>query len=253
MNSYLYTVLVPALLPVVLIIFYICKKDTVEKEPIGFVFKVMLFGAIFAIPCAFIERGILFVFTKFIEEGTIKYAVWENFVGVALVEEVCKWIVIQKIVWKNKNFDYQYDGIVYGAASSLGFAALENILYIISFGTDISFARGIYSIPGHATFGVFMGLYFTRAKIAFCNGNIFKSKRLKLKALLIPTVIHGMYDFLLDDIVQEKYFTPFTLFVIILDIVALRIIRREHKHDEPFEINYADENINTDFEGDFRT
>lgn len=243
MNSYLYTVLIPALLPVFLIIRYIYKRDKIEKEPLGFVLKVLLWGAIFALPCALIETVMEKIIQAFLEEGTVKYAFWENTVGVALIEEYSKWLVINIFVWKNKNFDYHYDGIVYAAAASLGFAALENVFYIISYGTDISLGRAIFSIPGHASFGVFMGLYFSRAKAAFCNGKSFRTKRLKIKALVIPTIIHGIYDFLLDDLIQEEYFYLFILFVILIDIISLKIIRREHRKDKPFNITYINEEI----------
>ena len=157
----------------------------------------------------------------------------ENIVGVALIEELSKYIVFMKIIWKNDNFDYKYDGIVYAVAASLGFAALENVLYLISFGTDISLGRALFAIPGHATFGIFMGYFLSRAKKKFCENKDFGTKRLRLKALFVPTIIHGIYDFLLDDLLQEEYFYLFFIFVIILDIVAICTIVRESKTDCP--------------------
>ena len=233
MNSSLYAVLVPALLPVILIIFYIYKKDKVEKEPLGLVFKTLIWGAILSLPCAGIEAFMEMIIKIFFEEGTVTYAAVENTVGVALIEELAKYIVIMLFIWKNDNFDYRYDGIVYAAAASLGFAALENVLYLIQFGTDISLGRALFAIPGHTTFSVFMGLYLSRAKEALCNNQPFRVKRFKFKALLVPTIIHGIYDFLLDENLQEDFSFIFILFVIIIDIIALLIIKHEYKNDKP--------------------
>ena len=232
MYSSLYPVLIPALLPVILIIFYIYKKDKVEKEPFGLVLKVLVWGAILSLPCAGVESLMELILGIFFEQGTVSYAAAENILGVALIEELAKYIVLMLFIWKNEEFDFRYDGIVYAASASLGFAALENILYLFQFGTDISLGRALFSIPGHTTFGVFMGLYLSRAKEAMYSGNTFKMKRLKLKSLLVPTIIHGIYDFLLDDTLQQKYFYLFIIFVIIIDVIALSIIRREHKHDK---------------------
>lgn len=229
----LYAVLIPALLPVILVFWFVNKKDKIEKEPKSLIFKAMLWGAILSIPCAGIESVMELILKAFFEEGTIKYAAMENIVGVALIEELSKYIVFMKIIWKNDNFDYKYDGIVYAVAASLGFAALENVLYLINFGTDISLGRALFAIPGHATFGIFMGYFLSRAKKKFCENKDFGTKRLRLKALFVPTIIHGIYDFLLDDLLQEEYFYLFFIFVIILDIVAICTIVRESKTDCP--------------------
>ena len=246
MNSSLYAVLVPALLPVLLIIIYIYKKDKKEKEPLGLVLKTLIWGAILSLPCAGVEMLMELILGAFFEQGTVSYAAAENIIGVALIEELAKYIVIMRFIWKNDNFDYRYDGIVYAASASLGFAALENVLYLLNFGTDISLGRALFSIPGHTTFGVFMGLYISRAKEAMCSGKTFRMKRLKIKALLVPTIIHGIYDFLLDDSLQENYFYLFIVFVIIIDIIALSIIRREHKHDKPLGVIRKSDGLNAE-------
>ena len=233
MHSSLYAIFVPALLPVIFVLVYVYKKDKVEKEPFGFVLKVLIWGAILSIPCAGLEQVAEMILGAFFEAGTVNYAAAENILGVALIEELSKYLVLMIFVWRNKNFDYRYDGIVYAVSASLGFAALENVLYIISFGTEISIGRALFAIPGHATFGVFMGYYLSRAKDAKLNGQLVKSKFCRLMALLSATIIHGIYDFLLDDVVQENYFFVFYIFVIILDVRAIMVIRHEFKTDRP--------------------
>lgn len=232
MKFILYFILIPALLPVFLILRYVYKLDRNEREPLGFVLKVVIYGAVFSIPCAAAERFLIALIGSYYDPATIQYAWVENTVGVALVEEFSKWLVLMLIVWKNSNFDYRYDGIVYAVSASLGFAALENVLYVISYGTGVSFGRAIFSIPGHATFGVFMGYWLSRAKTFWLDRKYTRMKIYKLFALCIPVFIHGAYDFLLSEQVEALgYQHIFYLYVILLDIFAWRVIKHEFRTD----------------------
>lgn len=232
MKSILYFILIPALLPVVLILRYVYLLDKNEREPLGFVLKIVVLGAVFSIPCAAVERFMMSLIASVYDPATIDYAWMENTVGVALVEEFSKWLVLMLFVWKNKNFDYRYDGVVYAVSASLGFAALENILYVISYGTGVSIGRAIFAIPGHATFGVFMGYWLSRAKTFWLDGKIIRMRICKLFSLAIPMLIHGAYDFLLSEQVAELGGqTFFYIYVILLDFFAWRVIKHEFRTD----------------------
>ena len=232
MKYILYFILIPALLPVFIILRYVYILDKNEREPLGFVLKVVIWGAIFSIPCAAVERFMFTLLGSYYEPGTIEFAWMQNTVGVALVEEFSKWLVFMILVWKNKNFDYRYDGIVYAVSASLGFAALENILYVISYGTGVSIGRAIFAIPGHATFGVFMGYWLSRGKTFWLDNKRFRMKICKLFALGIPMLIHGCYDFLLSEQVAELgYQYVFFIYVLLLDLFAWRIIKHEFRTD----------------------
>ena len=232
MKSILYFILIPALLPVVLILRYVYLLDKNEREPLGFVLKIVVLGAVFSIPCAAVERFMMSLIASVYDPATIDYAWMENTVGVALVEEFSKWLVLMLFVWKNKNFDYRYDGVVYAVSASLGFAALENILYVISYGTGVSIGRAIFAIPGHATFGVFMGYWLSRAKTFWLDGKIIRMRICKLFSLAIPMLIHGAYDFLLSEQVSELGGQSlFYIYVILLDFFAWRVIKHEFRTD----------------------
>lgn len=232
MRWILYFILVPALLPVFLILRYVYGLDKVEREPLGFVIKVLIWGAIFSLPCAGIERFMVSVLGNFYDVSTVKYAWVENTIGIALVEEFSKWLVIMIFVWKNKNFDYRYDGIVYAVTASLGFAALENILYVISYGTGVSLGRALFAIPGHTTFGVFMGYFMSRGKTAMLDQKSMKLFFCKILALVVPMLIHGLYDFLLSEQVAEQGFQfVFYIYVLVLDIFAWKVIKHEFNTD----------------------
>ena len=232
MRSILYFILIPALLPVFLILRYVYLLDRKEREPLGFVLKVVILGALFSIPCIAVERFMYSFIASFYDQASIEFAWMENTVGVALVEEFSKWLVIMIFVWKNKNFDYRYDGIVYAVSASLGFAALENVLYIINYGTGISIGRAIFAIPGHATFGVFMGFWLSRAKTFWLDGKKLRMKICKLFSLCIPMFIHGFYDFLLSEQAAAAGLQSlFFIFVLILDLFAWRVIKHEFRTD----------------------
>ncbi len=232
MKSILYFILIPALLPVVLILRYVYLLDKNEREPLGFVLKIVVLGAVFSIPCAAVERFMMSLISSVYDPASIDYAWMENTVGVALVEEFSKWLVLMLFVWKNKNFDYRYDGVVYAVSASLGFAALENILYVISYGTGVSIGRAIFAIPGHATFGVFMGYWLSRAKNFWLDGKIIRMRICKLFSLAIPMLIHGAYDFLLSEQVAELGGQSlFYIYVILLDFFAWRVIKHEFRTD----------------------
>lgn len=232
MKAILYFILIPALLPVFLILRYVYLLDKNEREPLGFVLKVVVWGAIFSIPCAGVERFMISLIGSFYDPATINFAWMENTVGVALVEELSKWLVLMLIVWKNQNFDYRYDGIVYAVSASLGFAALENILYVLSYGTGVSIGRAIFAIPGHATFGVFMGYFLSRAKTFWIDDKRIRMTICKLLALALPMLIHGCYDFLLSEQVSALgYQYIFYFYVLLLDIFAWKVIKHEFRTD----------------------
>ena len=229
MSSLLYVILVPALLPVFAVLFYVYINDREEREPFGLILFVFLMGALFALPCSFVETFMMSVFFPESETASLSYVFQKNLFAVALVEEFSKWLVFMLFVWKNRNFDYRYDGIVYAVTASLGFAGLENVFYIMSFGREIALQRAIFAIPAHTTFGIFMGYYLAKAKSGLIHGYADSSK---IKALVVPVIIHAIYDFLLSQQVAEAGFQyTFFILVILLDFTAWKILRNGFKTD----------------------
>lgn len=234
-----YFILLPALLPVILVFRYIYKKDRAEREPLGFVLFVILMGAAFAPLAGIMEKIALSIINQFFTPETLDYEKVHNFLGVGLIEEFIKLAVLLIFVWRSPNFDYRYDGIVYAVASSMGFAALESVLYVIQFGTQVSIGRAIFAIPGHATFGVFMGFYLSRAKHHKLLDHQIRKTFHFIYALMIPSLIHGLYDFLLSAPAQEAgYGSYFLIYIIILDIWAWIVIGHEARTDRPLGTKY---------------
>ena len=237
---FFYLVLLPALLPVAIILFYVYSKDKKDREPPRLLLKTVLFGALFSLPCIPIEKIAYNIISSSFEIDSVQGAFVQYVFGVALVEEFFKFLVIMLYIWKNRHFDYRYDGIVYAVSSSLGFAALENIIYVLNFGTGVSIGRAIFAIPGHATFGVFMGFFLSRAKDCKLQGHSFRSKLNLLLSLFVPMIIHGIYDFLLSSPVQALNMGYiFFIYVIILDVISYFTIRHDFKTDRPLGVNYT--------------
>lgn len=182
-----------AVLPVVLLLIYIYKKDT-HKEPGNVLAKIFFFGALTVIPAGILEIILNPFFPTDYYESLGKLFV-SVLIGVALIEELVKWLVIKLIIYKNEHFDETFDGIVYAVFSSLGFACIENILYVFTMGPGTAVLRAVTAVPLHACTGIVMGYFIGKAKLCAKNNKSQETTNIIL-SLLIPTVIHAIYDFL---------------------------------------------------------
>ena len=180
-----------ALLPGILIIIYIYRMDKVESEPWSLILKLVIFGMASCAPAVFMETFVDEVMPDY-PEGSLPYALSTAFVSAALCEEICKYVLLKLGSWNNRCFGYRFDGIVYGVAVAVGFAVLENILYVIQGGFYVALMRGVMAVPLHAFCGLFMGVFYGAAKKAQIDGR--GTFKYKAAALMIPIMIHGIYD-----------------------------------------------------------
>jgi len=223
-------ILAAAILPAFLLMWYVFRLDRVEKEPIGLLLGLAAAGAVACIPASLIEGGLMSFSMRALPEGPP--VLLQAFVIVALVEEGCKLFFLRRISWRSRAFDYRFDGIVYAVAVSLGFAALENVFYLSSYGIDLAVTRGLLAVPGHMTFSVFMGLFYADAKQDAADGNEAGRRRNLALALFVPTLLHGFYDYCLmsgSEILALAFFG----FVVVLDLAAWRTVRRRAVKDAP--------------------
>lgn len=218
-----------ALLPGILIIIFIFRKDKVEHEPYGLLAKLVLFGAISCIPAVILEEAMTYVMPPTIVDN-VSLAMYEAFVVAALCEEVCKYLLLRLGSWNNVNFNYRFDGIVYGVCVAVGFALLENILYVMDGGLQVALMRGVLAVPLHAFCGVFMGVFYSEAKKASIRGNSGKSRSAKVKAVLVPLLIHGIYD-TFAMIGTSTATIMLLVFVVIMYIAAVKVINRFSRDD----------------------
>ena len=225
--------LILAVLPAVILLACIYNKDRVEKEPAGLLFRLFLLGALSTIPAIFFELCGQSVFGAFFNEKSLIYIICENFLVVALAEEGCKYFFLKRTTWKAPAFNYTFDAVVYAVVISLGFATLENIMYVVGEATlGVALMRGILSVPGHAIDGVFMGAFYGAAKYFERRGDLTRKRSHLRWALLVPVVNHGFYDFCLT-VELPLFEVIFIIFEIVVTVVALRTVRRLSRGDRP--------------------
>ena len=216
-----------ALLPGILIIIYVYRMDKVEKEPWGLILRLVLLGALSCVPAAFMETFIDGAMPAF-PEGSLAYALSMAFVSAALCEEICKFLFLRFGSWNNPNFGYRFDGILYGVSVAVGFAVLENIMYVMMSGLETALMRGVLAVPLHAFCGLFMGVFFGAAKKARIDGK--SSAKFNALALIVPFMIHGIYDTLA--FLENSVVTVILLaFVLLMYIVSIRCVRAYSKDD----------------------
>ena len=188
-------ILLTALLPVAILVFYIYRKDKNLPEPTGQLVKAFFYGVISAPSSFFISIPLGMMGLYLVEDTTVLGSVSSAFFGAAIPEECAKLFVLWLVLRKNPFFDEKMDGIVYAVCVSLGFAAFENILYLFSDTESflsIGIVRAIFAVPGHFCFGILMGYYYSIAK--FYPKSSIKNKIL---VLLAPIIAHGLYDSIL--------------------------------------------------------
>ena len=250
-----------AILPAVFLGIYIFIKDRVEKEPARLLAALLISGVVICFPVikvsGFINDIIINIFYNFgtvntegiLELGSFTYRCYtavKYFISVALVEEGFKWLAMFAITRDNKNFNSLFDGIVYAAFVSLGFAAYENILYALDYGWDTVLIRAFTAVPGHVFNSIFMGYYYSLWHVyrkarnqervlkqkgyINCEAEEFKSGRFLLLSVLVPVLIHGFYDYCctIDTVPMTVVFYAF---LYSLYIICFRKVRKMSRLD----------------------
>ena len=188
-------ILLTALLPIAILVYYIYHKDKKSPEPTGQLVKAFFYG-ILSVPLSFcmsIPLGLIGVYPA--EATSILGSVSTAFFGAAIPEEIAKFLMLWLLLRKNPYFDEKMDGIVYAVCVSLGFAALENIMYLYTNAENylsVGIARAIFAVPGHFCFGILMGYYYSLAKFYPKT-----PKKNKVLILIAPILVHGLYDSIL--------------------------------------------------------
>lgn len=181
--------LIAALLPAIFLWIYIWKQDP-QPEPTNWLVKAVLYGIGICVPAALLEMGIERVIFGG-EPSTLFGTTIQAFFVAALPEESFKLLALWLILRKNPYFDEHFDGIVYAVCVGLGFAALENVFYIVAEEENwmgVAISRALLAVPGHYAFAVLMGYYYSVYHF------VDYSPRVAVCVLLIPVAAHGIYD-----------------------------------------------------------
>ncbi len=219
-----------SILPIILILFYVYINDRIEKEPVLLLTLLFISGIIACISSYYFQvliKGFIPFLNKSYYEMNILQIVFKSLITIAFIEEGLKWTLNYIFIRKNKNFNHMYDPIVYSTFVSLGFAALENFIYIKSYfsqGLRIVILRGFISIPCHAVFGILMGYFIGKSKKAKLDNNYKDSKKYLLFSSLIPITMHFIYDLCLVKS-NNATFIMFITFIITCYVSVFKIIK----------------------------
>lgn len=183
------SLLIASILPVVILMVYFYYHDKYEKEPVKSLAKAF-FGGILSV---FLTLLLVAIFPVPMPAGASQayLAFAQSFGQAGIPEEISKFAMLFLFIWRDKNFNEYYDGILYAVFVSLGFACLENIMYVMQYGMGVAVSRGLLAVPLHALCGVVMGYYFSLAKF---SGSTVSNL---LKAVIFAILAHGVYDFIL--------------------------------------------------------
>ncbi len=223
------TLLVLAIFPVFAIIFYVYIKDKYEKEPKRLLIYNFLLGAVVSVIITTLLYVIIDIQLPLKNHDSIFEQFIKAFFVVGLSEEFSKYIIIRYYAQPHKEYNEPFDGIVYAVMVSMGFAATENVMYVLQGGMEVAIIRAFTAVPAHATFAILMGYFMGKAK--FSKNRI----GLNLTGLFLAVLFHGAYDFFLFiDFVPGIWIGAFiSLFIGI--ILANKAIKK-HQFNSQFNI-----------------
>jgi RsiW-degrading membrane proteinase PrsW (M82 family) len=228
------TLLISSIAPALFIMYLIYSRD-LQKEPKSMLMKAF-FGGILSIFIALLFAMPLSEYESSIPSGLAR-SFYTSFFCAGIPEEFGKWIIFYWLIKKAKDFDQYYDGILYAIFISMGFALVENVLYVMKGGMGVAIMRAILAVPGHMLFAVPMGYYLSISKFEPAN----EAKKHIALSLIIPILLHGTYDFLLfymeakskiNSIIVVPLFLVFIAFEIYIWRLGLRKIKNHISSDK---------------------
>jgi len=198
-----------AILPVVVLMAYIYRQDKYQKEPVKSLIKAFV-GGMISIPVDILL--VLIIDLLFGNTALANTVFFSSFMEAGIPEELSKFLIFMIFIWRDKNFDEYFDGIVYATFIGLGFACVENIEYVFSYGFGTGVVRALISVPGHFLFGVVLGYFLSLAKFHPEKRNTYFSS-----GLLLAMLAHGLFDWLL---MVTEFLTPAISVVIYIIFIA---------------------------------
>lgn len=218
-----------AFLPGVAMLFFFYLRDKYKKEPFGPILLAFLLGAIVTFPASATSSLLQRLTGWFTPPTTILKIFLGAFLIAGLVEESWKFFVVRFYCYHRPEFDEPYDGILYSTAVALGFATIENILYIFHSSPigalRIGIMRALLAVPSHAFYGVLMGYFLGEAKFARTET---EANLLGILGLLLAIVAHGLYDFVVIALTLRPLLVgSLMVFSLLVWVVFFEVTRRQ--------------------------
>ena len=229
---YLVIYVLAAVVPAVVLMRYVYRQDRVDREPPRLLGGLALQGVYAALAAIVLETLGQSVLNALVSRDNPRHVVLTAFLVVAVVEEGTKFFFLYRRTWRDPNFNYRFDAIVYAVFVSLGFAAFENVKYVFSYGLSVALPRAILAIPGHMGFAVFMGWFYGRAKLRSDLGDGLGARVNLALGYLAAVFLHGMYDTCCMTGTARSTLV-FAAAVAVPYLAVFRLIRREARNDTP--------------------
>lgn len=211
----MFILLTVAIAPGLALFSYFYLRNDMKTEPRRTLLQTFVYGAVITFPILFIQ----YVLT---EEHVFTYPFVQHVLFTSTLEEFFKWFLLYIAIYHHVEFDDPYDGILYGASISLGFATVENIIYLLSYGVDTAFMRALLPVSSHALFGVVMGYYLGKSKFTH------NTKKYLALALFAPVLLHLVYNGIL--MLMDTWLYAMIPFMLFLWTFALHKVKMAHAH-----------------------
>ena len=222
-----------AVIPAIALMIRVYRSDRLEREPAGLLLGLILMGILATVLALVVERIGEAILAFFFDERSLLYRLLLCFVVVGGAEEGAKLLLLKWRTWRSPSFDCQFDGVVYAVFVALGFALWENIGYVLMYGLGTALIRAITAVPGHACFGVFMGMWYSAARRYANYGLLEQSKACLRKSFFIPLLLHGCYDSIaMSD--RQGFGFIFLAFVVGMFIAANLLLKKLSSQDSYF-------------------
>ena len=230
-SSWRTILVVSAVLPALFLLVRTWRLDRLEKESPSLLVSLVVLGIVSTVLAIAWERVGTFLLDRSMSERDPAYHYVFCFLVVGLGEELCKFVLLYRRTWREREFNCTYDAVVYAVFLSLGFALWENVRYVFAYGLSTALVRAMTAVPGHASFGVFMGVWYGRAKALSLRRDHTFSRACLLLCVLIPAALHGLYDFIATDTSAAEWVFP--VFILTLFALSYAQIRRSSRQDAP--------------------
>jgi protease PrsW len=209
-------ILLVAIAPCIFWLWLIYKGDKYKPEPKSLIIRTFLFGLGIAVPVAFLETALYSGPAQ--GQVSLSTAAYLSFVVAGFTEEAAKFMVVRTSVYNSLHFEEPTDGLVYSAAAALGFASLENVIYVISFGWQVILLRGLFSNLAHVLFSALWGYPLALARLGF-----IRRKYLTWVGLAAAMLAHGVFDFLFFTGNALTFLViPFFIGMVVLFVLMMR-------------------------------
>lgn len=235
LSVYLVIFLLLAVGPALFLMHYVYEQDPLDKEPPALLARVVGLGVVAAFAASLLEGVAMDAFGLLsgLDEKSLGFSLLSDFVVVGVIEEGCKYLLMGRATWNSPAFDCRFDGMVYAVYASLGFAAMENVMYGLNYGTGVLLSRAIMAIPAHMSFAVLFGMFYGQAKLLAVHGHRAGSVACVVLGYALSVLLHGLYD---STATLAGYGDEgiFLLVVAAIYVLVFVVVRAWARHDRPF-------------------